>query len=187
MGLEEQLCQTHSSRHHWSERLQKMWYLCVFYHRLLDYRKPEVESLAQLFGVTSSNSLEWKLPKHHHSDSPFHFVNLPSEQIAQNVANRSKPCSYYFSSCICLYTSIFVFIELFWLVAFSDFIILKFSLSLGLKEESIKYMPLHTLLLLASDIAVCESFPSYKGLSICYLWWTGVISLCKELASMHSN
>ncbi|PHU04999.1 hypothetical protein BC332_25821 [Capsicum chinense] len=66
-----------------------MWYLCVFYHRLLDYRKPEVESLAQLFGVTSSNSLEWKLPKHHHSDSPFHFVNLPSEQIAQNVANRS--------------------------------------------------------------------------------------------------
>ncbi|KAM3344230.1 tRNA (guanine(10)-N2)-methyltransferase [Capsicum galapagoense] len=66
-----------------------MWYLCVFYHRLLDYRKPEVESLAQLFGVTSSNSLEWKLPKHHHSDSPFHLVNLPSEQIAQNVANRS--------------------------------------------------------------------------------------------------
>ncbi|OIT00622.1 PREDICTED: tRNA (guanine(10)-N2)-methyltransferase homolog [Nicotiana attenuata] len=80
-----------------------MWYLCVFYHRLLDYRKPEVESLAELFGAFSkeeptnngdlksngSNSLEWKLPEHHHPDSPFHLVNLPSEEIARNVANRS--------------------------------------------------------------------------------------------------
>ncbi|XP_060175856.1 uncharacterized protein LOC132606399 [Lycium barbarum] len=72
-----------------------MWYLCVFYHRLLDYRKPEVESLADLFGAFSEdngsgcNSLEWKLPEHHHPDSPFHFVNLPSEEIARNVANRS--------------------------------------------------------------------------------------------------
>lgn len=80
-----------------------MWYLCVFYHRLLDFRKPEVESLAELFGAFSkeeptnngdlksfgSNSLEWKLPEHHHPDSPFHLVNLPSEEIARNVANRS--------------------------------------------------------------------------------------------------
>ncbi|XP_009792390.1 uncharacterized protein LOC107763736 [Nicotiana tabacum] len=80
-----------------------MWYLCVFYHRLLDYRKPEVESLAELFGAFSkgeptnngdlksncSNSLEWKLPEHHHPDSPFHLVSLPSEEIARNVANRS--------------------------------------------------------------------------------------------------
>ncbi|CAN4084761.1 unnamed protein product [Withania somnifera] len=81
-----------------------MWYLCVFYHRLLDYRKPEVESLAELFGAfikdptnndylhsngTGNNSLEWKLPKHHHPDSPYHFVNLPSEEIARSVANRS--------------------------------------------------------------------------------------------------
>ncbi|KAK3012188.1 hypothetical protein RJ639_010883 [Escallonia herrerae] len=67
-----------------------MWYLCVFYHRLLDYRKPEVESLADLFGAfTDDHKLEWKLPQHHHPDSPFHFVNLPSEEIARNVANRS--------------------------------------------------------------------------------------------------
>lgn len=72
-----------------------MWYLCVFYHRLLDYRKPEFESLAHLFGAFddgSSNdnqSLEWKLPEHHHPDSPFHFVNLPNEDIARNIANRS--------------------------------------------------------------------------------------------------
>ncbi|XVF01752.1 hypothetical protein REPUB_Repub04eG0116200 [Reevesia pubescens] len=76
-----------------------MWYLCVFYHRLLDYRKPEVESLADLYGAfgdkhrpdlpTQNRVLEWRLPKHHHPDSPFHFVNLPSEDVARNVANRS--------------------------------------------------------------------------------------------------
>lgn len=69
-----------------------MWFLCVFYHRLLDYRKPEVESLAELFGALESanqDSLEWRLPLHHHPDSPFHFVNLPSEDIARNIANRS--------------------------------------------------------------------------------------------------
>ncbi|KDP27355.1 hypothetical protein JCGZ_20179 [Jatropha curcas] len=64
-----------------------MWYLCVFYHRLLDYRKPEVEALAELFG--GSEALEWKLPQHHHPDSPFHFVNLPNEDVARNIANRS--------------------------------------------------------------------------------------------------
>ncbi|KAF3454426.1 hypothetical protein FNV43_RR04873 [Rhamnella rubrinervis] len=75
-----------------------MWYLCVFYHRLLDYRKPEVESLAELFGAFDSDQgdpqiqnhcLEWRLPLHHHPDSPFHFVNLPSEDVARKVANRS--------------------------------------------------------------------------------------------------
>lgn len=70
-----------------------MWYLCVFYHRLLDYRRPEFESLTQLFGEPSSSSdvsLEWKIPKHHHPDSPFHFVNISSEDVARKVANRSK-------------------------------------------------------------------------------------------------
>ncbi|KAK4747603.1 hypothetical protein SAY87_014189 [Trapa incisa] len=70
-----------------------MWYLCVFYHRLLDYRKPEVESLAELFGAFDDEKkvrhLEWKLPEDHHPDSPFHFVNLPSEQVARDIANRS--------------------------------------------------------------------------------------------------
>ncbi|XP_042481323.1 tRNA (guanine(10)-N2)-methyltransferase homolog [Macadamia integrifolia] len=73
-----------------------MWYLCVFYHRLLDYRRPEVEALAELFGAFRENgndspscSLEWKLPESHHPDSPFHLVNLPSEDIARSIANRS--------------------------------------------------------------------------------------------------
>ncbi|KAJ6852608.1 tRNA (guanine(10)-N2)-methyltransferase-like protein isoform X1 [Iris pallida] len=75
-----------------------MWFLCVFYHRLLDYRRPEVESLAQLFGafeggggspLLPSRSLQWKLPENHHIDSPFHFVDLPNHQIAEKIAKRS--------------------------------------------------------------------------------------------------
>ncbi|GAB4855310.1 hypothetical protein Ancab_023929 [Ancistrocladus abbreviatus] len=76
-----------------------MWYLCVFYHRLLDYRKPEVEALAELFGAfgdevdhhnhNQSRSLEWRLPEDYHTDSPFHYVDLPSEDIARKIANRS--------------------------------------------------------------------------------------------------
>ncbi|KAL5787677.1 hypothetical protein ACOSP7_004626 [Xanthoceras sorbifolium] len=65
-----------------------MWYLCMFYHRLLDYRKAEVESLAEVF-VGTGDGLEWRLPQHHHPDSPFHFVHLPSEDVARSIANRS--------------------------------------------------------------------------------------------------
>lgn len=81
---------------------EKMWYLCVFYHRLLDYRKAEVESLAHLFGVLEDGSaLQWKLPQHHHPDSPFHFVYLPSEDVARNIANRSKSSfSFYLASLV---------------------------------------------------------------------------------------
>ncbi|XP_078172466.1 tRNA modification 11 protein [Carex rostrata] len=71
-----------------------MWYLCVFFHRLLDYRRPEVESLAELFGREEANGgssplVEWMLPEKHHMDSPFHFVSLPSEDIARKIASRS--------------------------------------------------------------------------------------------------
>lgn len=68
-----------------------MWYLCVFYHRLLEYRKVEFESLAGLFdGCSGATTLEWRLPEDHHPDLPFHFVNLPSEEMARNIASRSK-------------------------------------------------------------------------------------------------
>ncbi|KAK1300370.1 hypothetical protein QJS10_CPB13g00845 [Acorus calamus] len=57
--------------------------------------RPEVEALAELFGAFGDTNdikirtLEWRLPEHHHIDSPFHFVNLPSEDVAKNIANRS--------------------------------------------------------------------------------------------------
>ncbi|KAK3154361.1 hypothetical protein QOZ80_2BG0189520 [Eleusine coracana subsp. coracana] len=68
-----------------------MWYLCVFYHRLLDYRRPEVESLAELFGGPGAgDAVEWRMPENHHEDSPFHLVRLPGdERFAAQVANRS--------------------------------------------------------------------------------------------------
>lgn len=67
-----------------------MWYLCVFYHRLLEYRKAEFESLAGLYdGRSGATPLEWRLPEDHHPDSPFHLVNLPSEEMARSIANRS--------------------------------------------------------------------------------------------------
>ncbi|KAG0493195.1 hypothetical protein HPP92_004189 [Vanilla planifolia] len=54
-----------------------MWFLCVFLHRLLDYRRPEVESLAELFGALEPaegeirrHSLQWKLPENHHLTPP---------------------------------------------------------------------------------------------------------------------
>ncbi|KAI3947417.1 hypothetical protein MKW92_028957 [Papaver armeniacum] len=68
-----------------------MWYLCVFFHRLLDYRKSSdlrsTPSYFVLFFILVY--IRWKLPLHHHPDCPYHFVSLPSEQIASNIAKRS--------------------------------------------------------------------------------------------------
>ena len=51
-----------------------------------------MESLAELFGASGDDrSLEWRLPEQHHPDTPFHFVNLPSEADARDIANRSTP------------------------------------------------------------------------------------------------
>jgi hypothetical protein len=59
---------------------------------LLDYQRPEVESLAELFaGPGVSESVEWRMPQNHHVDSPFHLVRLPGdERLSAHVANRSK-------------------------------------------------------------------------------------------------
>lgn len=72
-----------------------MWYLCVFYHRLLDYRRPEVQSLAELFGGPGAgDAVEWRMPENHHVDSPFHLVRLPGdERLAAQIANRCKSAS----------------------------------------------------------------------------------------------
>lgn len=76
---------------------ERMLYLCYFLHRLLDYRLPEVEALAKLFlprqhqanGGAHDDGALWKQPLHHHPDSPFHFLNLPSEDIARSIVSRS--------------------------------------------------------------------------------------------------
>jgi tRNA (guanine10-N2)-methyltransferase len=58
----------------------------------LDYRRPEVESLAELFGGPgAAGAVEWRLLENHHADSPFHLVRLPGdERLAAQIANRSK-------------------------------------------------------------------------------------------------
>eukprot|EP01018_Ginkgo_biloba_P009575 Gb_28989 [translate_table: standard] len=51
---------------------------------LLSTKRFIEEDLANLFG--GGEQLQWKLS---HPDSPFHFIWLPSKQIATNIANRS--------------------------------------------------------------------------------------------------
>ena len=103
----------------------------MFFHRLLDYRKAEVESLAQLFldDKDKWSSLEWRIPLHHHPDSPFHYVNLPSEDAARNIANRSThhPLTMSLSlSLSCLF--VFVFCFLFFVFLFLLVLVLQFSI-----------------------------------------------------------
>ena len=81
-------------------RSGKMWYLCYFLHRLLDYRLPEIEALAKLHGYSDGQKvgqgLQWKQAPDHHPDSPFYYVNLPNEDIARKVATQSEYSSLLF-------------------------------------------------------------------------------------------
>ncbi|GBG83500.1 hypothetical protein CBR_g37214 [Chara braunii] len=88
-----------------------MWYLCYFIHRHLDFRIAEVESLARIAGCCSSVDdsnprspppppppsppspppsprLAWRLPDGDHPDSPFWFVDLPSNDAALAIVRR---------------------------------------------------------------------------------------------------
>lgn len=53
-----------------------------------------MEALARLFLPPQAADVEghgalWKQPPHHHPDSPFYFLNLPSEEIARAIVSRS--------------------------------------------------------------------------------------------------
>lgn len=63
-------------------------YLCYFLHRLLDFRIPEVESLAQGAGCHPQD-VQWKAPVGGDAWSPFWYLKLPSEAVAQRIASRS--------------------------------------------------------------------------------------------------
>jgi hypothetical protein len=79
-----------------------MWYLCYFLHRLLDYRLPEVEALAKLYGFSEGEKpgqgLQWKQAPAHHPDSPFYYVFLPNEEVAHKIVSRSMTSSPPFLS-----------------------------------------------------------------------------------------
>eukprot|EP00884_Botryococcus_braunii_P007411 jgi/Botrbrau1/16671/Bobra.0068s0087.1 len=67
-------------------------YLCYFYHRHLDFRIPEVESLAEMAGVCSTSkghSLCWRKPHEGIEMAPMWYLRLPSEDAARFIAERS--------------------------------------------------------------------------------------------------
>eukprot|EP00850_Spirogloea_muscicola_P008336 SM000044S15983 [mRNA] locus=s44:346557:354690:- [translate_table: standard] len=71
-----------------------MWFLCYFVHRHLDFRVPELEALARLAGALPP--LCHRLPDGDHPDSPFCFVDLPSEAAAVAIAARSMLIKAFF-------------------------------------------------------------------------------------------
>lgn len=83
-------------------------YLCYFLHRHLEFRLPEVESLARLAaewqggaaasssgasgscsGGSPSPAVVWEKPFGDRPESPFWYAHLPSEEAARAVAARS--------------------------------------------------------------------------------------------------
>lgn len=63
-------------------------YLCYFLHRLLDFRRPEFESVAELAGCTQ-DQLRWRMPAGDLEHSPFWYVTLPSEETAKSIGQRA--------------------------------------------------------------------------------------------------
>ncbi|GFR46055.1 hypothetical protein Agub_g7525 [Astrephomene gubernaculifera] len=62
-------------------------YLTYFAHRLLEFRRPELESIAQLVGC-KDEQLRWRAPAGDVEHSPFWYLTLPSEEAAQEISKR---------------------------------------------------------------------------------------------------
>ncbi|KAK4401915.1 tRNA (guanine(10)-N2)-methyltransferase [Sesamum angolense] len=58
-------------------------------HCLFCFGKRSSNPAGLFEGCSGATTLEWRLPDDHHPDSPFHFVNLPSEEMARDIAGRS--------------------------------------------------------------------------------------------------
>ncbi|XP_078052060.1 tRNA (guanine(10)-N(2))-methyltransferase TRMT11 [Augochlora pura] len=57
-------------------------YLFWFAHEHVDFRAPEIESILNMFNISTSNHPNW-------SEHPYWIVNLPSEDVASKIASRS--------------------------------------------------------------------------------------------------
>ncbi|EFJ46403.1 hypothetical protein VOLCADRAFT_62647 [Volvox carteri f. nagariensis] len=62
-------------------------YLAYFVHRLLEFRKPELESLAQTVGC-KAEEIRWRAPAGDVEHSPFWYLTLPSEDAALQISKR---------------------------------------------------------------------------------------------------
>ena len=71
--------------------LDETEYLCYFMHRLLDFRHPEIRSLAALLDSDNADfhSISFQSPCGGSYLSPFWYVRLPSETLARSIAQRS--------------------------------------------------------------------------------------------------
>ena len=66
------------------------WYLSYFIHRLLDFRLPDVESVAETLGCSlQRGDVAWRRPHGDEELSPFWYLRLPSEDMARQVADRA--------------------------------------------------------------------------------------------------
>lgn len=71
-------------------------YLLQMVHRLLDFRRPELEALASLEGCRP-NQVSWRRPHCNVEHSPFWYIRLPSEEVAKAVSKRmilTKVCGW---------------------------------------------------------------------------------------------
>jgi tRNA (guanine10-N2)-methyltransferase len=63
------------------------WYLCYFLHRHLDFRRAEVQALADLAGCGAE--VRWRAPHGDVEHSPLWHVWLPSDAAAREICERS--------------------------------------------------------------------------------------------------
>ncbi len=65
------------------------WYLVQFLHRLLDFRRPDVESVARMVGCPPEE-IKWRMPFGNEELSPFWYLRLPGgDAMVQKVAERT--------------------------------------------------------------------------------------------------
>ena len=63
------------------------WYLAYFMHRHLDFRRQELQALADLHGC--GDTVRWRKPFGDIEHSPLWYVWLPSDALASKIAERS--------------------------------------------------------------------------------------------------
>ena len=63
------------------------WYLCYFLHRHLDFRREELQALADMAGC--GGEIKWREPHGGVDHSPFWKVYIPTEALAVEICKRS--------------------------------------------------------------------------------------------------
>eukprot|EP00955_Chlamydomonas_euryale_P052525 355182-Chlamydomonas_euryale.AAC.6 len=65
------------------------WYLCYFIHRLLDFRLPDVEAVAETCGAAAP-TLTWRMPFGDEPMSPFYYLRVPGgDAVVEGIARRT--------------------------------------------------------------------------------------------------